>query len=477
MSARPVNRFHAEQGRCFSKTVAVFLRTTRTSVKCSLKQRLIMSKERGRFGEGVRKPAGGFCFVSGIALLSAWAAYRSGRIRLIDLRVWFACLEAVARRCGLGEGRAPRYRIEELGSLMGGTPVKHIRRSVAKLDRAKLMYWSESSIRILDAKDVANDEELIAMLDSVPNCRRLVPVPRRVVRLIARGARKVLIATILGHLLRCMYYKRGLCLPEGTCKASWIADVFRVDARNVKAARKHLIALGWLIPIATRQWHLNRFGARVRINLGWSGNDVIPASERSPLPVRFGTGSPPPNKNKELSSRMKNNQKPGSRNTAGVQKQENSKPTLRNVRLEDLSMPGRLSALLRQAVKEKLVRECEADRLKFFAAAEHARVIATTNPCGLFVTVVRRGLWAYISQSEEDAARRTLQHVLESDAVANYAYGRNAGMEQVQTKSSPSATRATREDFMERAEIREIVQRSLAEGAPTPRCVPWGLAA
>ncbi len=437
---------------------------------------LIMNTETHRDGKGAQKPAGGFCFVTGIAVLSAWAAYRSGRVRLIDLRVWFASLETVARRCVLGEGRAAHYRVEELASLIGRAPIGSVRQSLVRLERAHLMCWSESSIRILDGEGLANEEEWISMLDSVPNCRRLVPVPRRMIRLIARGARKVLIATILGHLLRCLYYKRGLCLPEGTCKASWIAEVFGVDARNVKAARKHLIALGWLIPIATRQWHLNRFGARVRINLEWSKNDVHPASKRSPLAARSNTGSPPPNKDKELSSRMNNNQKPGSQTTAGVLNQENSKPSLRNVRLEDLSMPGRLSTLLRQAVEEELVRECEADRLKFFAAAEHARAIATTNPCGLFVTVVRRGLWAYISQSEEDAARRTLQHLLESDAVANSAYGRSAGTEQVHTKSSPSATRAAREDFMERAEIREIVQRSLAEGAPTTRCVPCGLA-
>ena len=50
---------------------------------------------------------------------------------------------------------------------------------------------------------------------AIPNHRRLVPVPRRILRLLAGGCRPALIATILGHLIRCLYLKGGQCLGRG----------------------------------------------------------------------------------------------------------------------------------------------------------------------------------------------------------------------------------------------------------------------
>jgi hypothetical protein len=55
------------------------------------------------------------------------------------------------------------------------------------------------------------------------------------------------------------------------------------------------------------------------------------------------------------------------------------------------------------------VGSSEADRLKFVALAEHARSVGQSNPAGLFAALLRRGAWAYITQSEEDAARRKLK--------------------------------------------------------------------
>ena len=87
-------------------------------------------------------------------------------------------------------------------------------------------------------------------------------------------------------------------------------------------------------------------------------------------------------------------------------------PTLRDVRSEDLTDTGRTLALYGQAVAAGLVTGSEADRLRFVAAAEHARVIGTTNPCGLFVRLVRRGLWAFLTQDDEDAANARLKRHL-----------------------------------------------------------------
>jgi len=372
-----------------------------------------METKRCSKDNGARKPAGGFCFIRGTAILSAWAAYRGGEIELIDLRVWFACWEALSRRCGLGKGRAPKYRIDEIRTLVHGTD-RGVHESLETLSRLGLLSWSESSIEFAEASEFSIGNGFLEVFDLVPNHGRLVPVPRRMLRLIARGARKVVIATILGHLLRGLYYKKGLCLPEGTCKSSWIAEVFGVDVRNVKAARKELVALRWLMPIATKQVHLNRYGSRFRINLEWgSGNDISRPAKRSPPPPKTTTGSPPPYKDKKLSTRI---EKPETRQSgpAGVfQEWKREAPDLRNVQVKDLDSATRLFELFAQAVGEGLVKPSDMDRLNFFAAAEHARTVGTKNRCGLFVAIVRRGLWRHITLADEDAARAKLRKLSE----------------------------------------------------------------
>ncbi len=403
---------------------------------------------------GVRKPAGGFTLVSGTVLLAAWAAYRRGDLRLVDLRVWFACLELTARRCGLIKGRSPSYRIEEIHGLVGGVGGEHIRHSITRIEKTGLLAWSESSIVFPKSDGVLSQEGLGPMLDFVPNHRRLIPVPRRIIRLIAGGARRVVIASILGHLLRCLYYRGGLCHAEGTCKASWIADVFGVNVRNVKAARKHLVGIGWLVPISTRQTVLNRFGQRICVNLEWSRNDISQTSKRS-LPSTVSTTElPPPYNDKKLSSRIYMNQKPGN-GPSGVSKQpkREGRPTLRHVVQEDLHDPRRLEVLHRQAIAAALISQSESDRLRFFAAAEHAKAIGTRNPCGLFATIVRRGLWGFITQDDEDAANQAVKRL----APVCKASVRDPGV--VEIKSPP----LNDEPVLSRMEIRAIIASSLGE--------------
>ncbi len=76
---------------------------------------------------------------------------------------------------------------------------------------------------------------------------------------------------------------------------------------------------------------------------------------------------------------------------------------------DDLRSAKRLDALFGQAVSNGLVGESSAERLRFFAAAEHAQRVGRQNPCGLFIAVVRQGLWSYISQADEDRALMALK--------------------------------------------------------------------
>ncbi len=363
--------------------------------------------DRGIANVARRKPAGGFCFIEARALLAAWLAYRRGIVRRLDLRVWFACFELVARRCGARTGRIPRYGIPELHTLVGGAGGKHLRASVKRLEQAGLLSWSDSCIRPLTPID---NPQLGSMLAMVANHRRKVPVPRRTLRFLSGGPSRAVMAVVLGHLLRCVYYRNGRCETSGTCKASWVAEVFGVHLRNVKAARQCLARMCWLELERTPQNRMNRFGVSVRVNFDWVGTPKMLVPQSPPPRPAAVTKSPPLYKDRKLSSRS-GNQKPATRAGDGVQTRpaDVTNPNLRRIASEDLTDTHRLLRLFTQAAAEGLVADGESGRLRFVAAAEHAKRIGKTNPCGLFAAIVRRKLWRFIGLVDEDAARKRLQ--------------------------------------------------------------------
>ncbi len=431
------------------------------------------------------KPKGGYQLIPAVRLALAWWAYQEKLIRLVDLRVWFAAWEMRARRCGRPAPLPRRFGLGELQGLTGLSP-KRLKASLRRLEAAGLLAWSASAIAFpvsIEGVPFADRDGFRQFLGSIPNHRRLIPVPRRILRLLAGGCRPALIATILGHLFRCLYVKGGQCLPVGRVKASWIADTFGVALRRVKQARQELIAMGWLIPLDSKQWALNRWGALIRINLDWSRLDSLtrpagdaaataaghdeaggepppppPGPESAPPPPIFGPESAPPDSSDENPLQGEKNQEPAPGGPAGfsisrpegqIAKPETAapsgaaplpqpvlsaisapsvdllppaipaaqpspasrpacpvagKPDLRNVLPEDLKDTGRLLDLYEQAVELGLVTESEHDRLRFVAAAEHARIIGTKNPCGLFVRLVRGGLLHFVTYDDEVAA-------------------------------------------------------------------------
>ena len=227
-----------------------------------------------------RKPEGGFAFFSVMQLVMAWTALREGKISLKELRIYFALAEMKSRRCGARDDAAPEFTPLELRFLVGGEGGE--REAVRKLLAVGLLREvSKTSIEF--ATDPSElrflPETLDATLDLISHPDRRVPVPRRIIRLIASGARRTLIATILGHLIRCLFYKQGECHPKGCCKASWIAEVFGVCERAVKRQRKHLVELGWLLPQKTCQRTLNTHGVWLAINLAWNGPTTAKETE------------------------------------------------------------------------------------------------------------------------------------------------------------------------------------------------------
>ena len=442
------------------------------------------------------KPLGGYRIITLPLLAAVWVAYKLKIIRLVDLRVWFAAQEMDARRCRLEPALPKKYTLAELRKLTGLSP-RRVKESLRRLKEAGLILWAEEAMLFPGPGDhapVSETPEFRVFLGRISCPDRKVPVPRRTIRLIAGGARPVLIAAMLGHMIRGLYLKGGKCSPRGRVKASWIADTFGVALRRVKEARRELIASGWLIPLEADQWALNRWGAHFRINLQWSRLDPIKAipkptmtttsqladdtelvidtseqmatcPELAPPPaISRPELAPPESYGEPLNGRDKN-QKPASGGPAGIyiptpkakrpEPQTASptiatppspppvvssvpvaqtpataqpesrvpeiqqtpplalgKPDLRNVVIEDLRGMDRLLELYTQAMALGLVTSSERDRLRFVGAAEHARVIGTKNPCGLFVRLIRNGLWSFLTQDDEDAANARLKRHL-----------------------------------------------------------------
>ena len=363
-------------------------------------------------GAARRKPAGGFCFITGMALLGAWWAYRRGFVTRLDIRVWLACFEAVARRCRVPRGCVARFTVVELRELVGSDSDEEIRRSIRRLTARGLVCWSEASVRVgQPVRALCNDEQadLDEHLAQVPNHRRRIPVPRRVIRLLARTGTRVSIATVFGHLLRCLFYRGHECRPTGTCKASWIAAVFNVDPRNVKEARMSLVKMALLRMEPVGQNFLNRHGPLVTVNLEWAS---APAECRGLPPPRSirRDDSPPPIREPELLRILTNQNRAAGRDAGAERERErNGKPSLRHVVPADLTDAARLACLFKQACVAGYVQPTESDRLKFFASAEHARAVATCNAPGLFAANVRERRWGVITLADEDAARRRLR--------------------------------------------------------------------
>lgn len=390
-----------------------------------------------------RKPEGGYQPIPTAALALAWWRYRHEKaIRLADLRVWFAAWEMAARRRGRPDPLPRRFGLDELRALTGSTPGE-LKESLQRLQAAGLLTWSESilefptSTSAVPLLDRAGFERFVQRL---PGPGRRVPVPRRILRMLADDARPAVIATALGCLIRCLRFKDGVLLDRGRVKASWIAEAFGLSLRRIKQARRDLTAVGWLVPLESPQWELNRWGAQVRINLAWSRPTAGAPESDAPLhggaPHRVEAGrpksSPPPADSGAKSSppdlnskpfQEEENQKPASGGRTGFfqprtgagkpeTSRRTSKPTLRDVKPEDLADVGRLLALHDQAVDRGLAAASEFGRLQFLAAAEHARAIGEKNPCGLFVHLVRGGLWHFATQDDETTANARLKRHL-----------------------------------------------------------------
>lgn len=271
-----------------------------------------------RSGGGVSRPAAGghhadriegsFRPITVHQLTLAWWLHASGHMTRRQLRVYFALHEMAERRRYAQEGREPRYTLDEVLHLVGGrgegsgggararSELSGDLRRLARLGLAALsdhhIEFATSADQIrLGSEDGGGVDDLSGfwtMFEQIPNRRRTVPVPRRMVRALAAGFSKATTALVLALLIRGLFWHRGTggsggglkrqvngtYRTDGRYKLSWVAQVFGVSRRAVSDARSTLIELGWIEPLEVGQVMMNRFGLHDRIVPDWKHPDT-----------------------------------------------------------------------------------------------------------------------------------------------------------------------------------------------------------
>jgi hypothetical protein len=320
-------------------------------------------------------------------------------------RVWCACVEMQAIREAAGRVRRqrrdkrplqPEYSREELVE-MTGLNRRMVARALVRLEDLELLHFHSKGIHLPEAP-MLEAAETIQELSGGRSPKRPIPVPRAVLRFLARQPTAALGRVMLGYVVRGLTIDRqgGAVRSAGTVKASWLSDTLGLSQRAVRYAQSRLKQLGWICPDrGSKQWKLNRTGAWFSIRLDW-----VPAI--APLRVEIGTPAAPLREDRKTPSEIKDQK-------LGVLERRGGEPSLRNIQPGDLHDRGRLRVLFRQAVQRGWVRSCEADALNFLAAAVRARSTPSRDPVRVFVALVRERRWNHITQAQEDQARRALR--------------------------------------------------------------------
>src|SRR5205823_1591059 len=124
--------------------------------------------------------------------------------------------------------------------------------------------------------------ESVELISLVRSPTRPVPVPRAVLRFLARGEKRALSTTMIAYMIRglTLARKEGEISGRGAAKLSWISAVAGLSERAAAYARKELIRVGWISPdTGSKQWKLNRHGAYFSINPDWESS-----AESKPTP-------------------------------------------------------------------------------------------------------------------------------------------------------------------------------------------------
>lgn len=397
---------------------------------------------------------GGYKTQTIIQLANLISAFDANRISLKAFKLYFACLVIVSAREAAKRSKprakrqgkvTPRYLTKELSKLTG-YPLARIRGELRALEAAKLIHFCESEITFTETPTLES-HQLKDLLAGSRSAARPIPLPRPLLRFLAKSSKASTIKTALAYCARGLSIsRRAEITGKGSVKATWIAQALGLSERSVRAARSDLLEFGFITDDeGSFQRKLNRDGAYFTINLSWNGKTdskrVIhregsegaiksPVAERVPVDNSF-VADPyfappgaqncsnfaPPYKDKKTPYGSKDQKTlSAAQKPTGVFKNggEGKPPSIRDVTFDDLKSFGRVEKLFFQAVKTGLIDGTEVSAINFIGAAARALNVQGDSP-RVFMGIVRKRLWHHISQADEDRALRALRRYREDD--------------------------------------------------------------
>jgi hypothetical protein len=397
---------------------------------------------RPPIGERENRIEGSFRRISIHQLTMAWWLYHSGHMTRRQYRVYFAAHELDERRRYTSpehRGAKPLYTMNEIARLVGGAgderAIRELGSDLRALHRLGLVTVSKHCITFAVSADQLRVDDLAgfwSMFSEMPNRRRTVPVPRRLLRALAAGFSKAVTATITAVLIRGLFWHKETAdyRTDGRYKLSWVAKHFGISRRAATEARAKLIELGWIEPLDVSQWEMNRWGLRDRIVTDWSQatetTEAVGGSDRADESATrhpgFDAESATPDltdslsltgdkKTRRLPERERSGVSPGS--TLGSREKNRrgvipGRPNIRDVQAADLGDTGRLFELYRQACELGLASPGDAGRLDFLSLAERARCRGK-RAGALFFWLLREKKTAFITHADEEEAARRLR--------------------------------------------------------------------
>lgn len=371
-------------------------------------------------------------------LVYVWSSVLSGSVRPSDVRTWLAARELFEERKFAPRGVVPVYEVKELVTLIGGGGERQIRASLRRLRKAGVMSWQGTKgPRFADSPEFLAESTLthVSRMEALmPKRRAFFPMPRPMLRLLAGGVKRSVLATVFAHLLRCPHLKNGHWDPVGAVKANWVEAAFGISERSAVRARSHLVnELGWLTPVDAQVWRQKANGGYFSVNLQWcketpaqvaqlkaqelstaalsdqnrqNGTRLTDLESEQPLlrnlSISALQGGKPPEPPVESSSKMAGE---NLSKTVGA-------PKLTKLVPADLPSVARIMELYEQALVSPKWKAKgwspsgdEIERLNWVAAARRAHVRGSTNPCGVFIHLVTNRKWEHISNEDEQAVR------------------------------------------------------------------------
>jgi hypothetical protein len=375
-----------------------------------------------------------------LQLCNGLSALDAGLIGFRAFRVYLGCFAVVAVREAAARARRKtgrrgdvnnRYCAAELERLLAATGPGAVRSDLRRLARVGLVSFGKGAIRFAETP-LGFARPLIEEVAGGRSELRPIPVPRSVLRFLARCRKPALTRTMMAYLLRGPSFDKrtGEVKGKGTVKLSWVSRTFGVSERAARYARGELVRLGWIArDRGSFQRKLNRDGAYFEIDLSWEcplmgGELTGPCRQRQHGRVPDGrqgtkqTESAPrhaesrgqfaPPRERPKTPYGSKNQRTRCAEPAGVSsKRTGGVPTIRDVKPADLASFSRTEELYWQAVDRGLIEHSENSALNWLSAAVRAKSVQG-DPVRVFLGIIRGKLWSHVTGEQEERARQAL---------------------------------------------------------------------